>query len=111
MKTYLCNEYSLIPHFYIVKMGFCGVQIYLCSKTKIVGTRLKRLVKNTRNLLYIGKKGCEMKGGKQQWFYQREVPPGWGFQWVFAGPKVKVHAIPQRWVGEGGMVTNDYCSA
>ena len=38
---------------------------------------------NTRGLLYVGKKGCEMKRtscwGKQQCFYQRAVPAGWGF--------------------------------
>ena len=28
MKTSLCNEYPLTPHFYIVKVGFTGVDIF-----------------------------------------------------------------------------------
>ena len=42
------------------------------------------VVGDTRGLFYTGKKGRENEkiagcGGKQQWFYQREVPAGWGF--------------------------------
>ena len=34
-KTSPCNEHPLTPHFYIVKLGFTGVYIfvYFCSKT------------------------------------------------------------------------------
>ena len=41
MKTCPCNVHYLTPYFYIVKLGFTGVNIfsYFCSKTKIVGTR------------------------------------------------------------------------
>ena len=40
MDSCPCNEYPLIPNFYIVKMGFKGVNIFLifAAKVKVVGT-------------------------------------------------------------------------
>ena len=62
---------------------------------------------NTRGLLYIGKKGSEMKrqqaaGEKSGGFTNEQFPQG-----GLAGPKVKVPAIPRVWVG--AVFTNDYC--
>ena len=31
MKTCPCNEYPLIPHFYIAKLGFAGVYLFFLS--------------------------------------------------------------------------------
>ena len=42
-----CNRYPFIPHIYIVKLGYAGINIffsYFCSKTLIVGSRKNRLV-------------------------------------------------------------------
>ena len=42
MKICPCNEDSLTPHSYIVKLGFTGAYLfssYFCSKKYIVGTR------------------------------------------------------------------------
>ena len=40
MITYPCNVYPLTPYFYIIKLGFTGINIIFsfCSKTLIVGT-------------------------------------------------------------------------
>ena len=47
--------------------------------------------------------------GKQQWFYQQDVPAGWGFSGDLLDQKsVPTIPIPR---GGGGVVTNDYCSA
>ena len=34
MQTSPCNEYPLTPHFYIVKLGFTGVYIFLIFALK-----------------------------------------------------------------------------
>ena len=45
MPTYLCNVHPLTPHFYIVKLGFTGVNIFFIFALKHrLGYSLERLI-------------------------------------------------------------------
>ena len=72
-KTSPCNEDPLTPHFYIVKLGFTGVYIFLifAPKTYIMGTRVPTIYvlgKNKKNITFfhlkiidfIAVKNCNM---------------------------------------------------
>ena len=53
---FLCNEYPLIPHFYVLKIGLQGSTFFLfCSETYIVWTLVEAVLMNTHNQFFLSK--------------------------------------------------------